>query len=215
MAESGGRRTWLKRIDHATFVVSSETIRRWAWYYIDVCGGRLTLRVDDTNPGEPSSMMLWTVDFGGFGIALVAGIDREEKSHVTAFFEKHGDHTVQHLAIDVGDLEGFLGHTAAFGLRPIGAVQVRDDDGFGPLKQVFAAGYHDADNPARVGFDEYLERPEKGEAAAAKITFSGQVGTNLYRQAQRVMEQDERRSMVDFSLMPAGWEPPAPAKKEP
>jgi hypothetical protein len=152
-------------------------------------------------------MMLWTIDFGSFGIALAAGIDRSERSHVSEFFEKHGDHSVQHIAIDVGNLEGFLEHTAPYGMRPIGEIQVRDDDGFGPLKQLFAPGYHDRDNPSRVGFDEYVERPAKTESVTDKITFSGQVGTNLYRQAQQAMTNDDRRSMLDFSLVPADWQP--------
>jgi hypothetical protein len=208
-------RSRLQRIDHVTFVVSPATIRQWAWFYIEVCGGTLTLRVDDTNPDEASSMMLWTIDFGEFGIALVAGIDREAKSHVTAFWEKHGDHSVQHIAVDVGDLGGFLDLTGRYGLRPIGEIQERDDDGFGPLKQVFAPGYHRDDNPARTGFYEFVERPQKAGLEAGRVTFSGQTGTNLYRQAQEAMEHDRRASMVDFALMPDAWEPPAPSKDRP
>lgn len=83
---------WLQKVDHVTYVVRPDTIRKWAWLYIEKFGGKMVLRVDDTNPKSKSSMMLWCVDFGEFGIALVAGIDREEKSHVTAYVERHGDH---------------------------------------------------------------------------------------------------------------------------
>ena len=68
---------------------------------------KVILRIDDTNPDDKSSMMLWCIDFGEFGIALVAGLDREEKSHVTAYADRHGDHSVQHVAYQVGDLAKF------------------------------------------------------------------------------------------------------------
>ena len=97
----------LQKIDHVTYVVRPDTIRKWAWFYIDKLGGKLILRVDDTNPKEPSSMMLWCIDFGEFGVALVAGIDRQEKSHVTAYAEHHGDHSVQHVAYQVPDIAKF------------------------------------------------------------------------------------------------------------
>src|SRR5512146_782604 len=131
----------LVKVDHVTYAVKPETIRQWAWFYIDVLGGKMTLKVDDTNPGEASSMMLWCIDFGEFGIALVAGIDREEKSHVTAFVEKHGDHATQHVAFQVPDLEAFRDYSAKRGLRLLGDILVRHD-GFGYIKQVFAKGYH-------------------------------------------------------------------------
>ena len=59
----------LTKVDHVTFVVDPKTIRKWAWFYIEVMGGKMILRKDDTNPGEKSSMMLWCIDFGEFGIA--------------------------------------------------------------------------------------------------------------------------------------------------
>src|SRR5688572_28507137 len=98
---------WLEKVDHITYAVRPETMRKWAWLYIENLGGSLVLRVDDTNPGEASSMMLWCVDFHTFGIALVAGLDRAERSHISAFVDRHGDHSVQHIAFQVGNLERF------------------------------------------------------------------------------------------------------------
>ena len=90
---------WLQKVDHVTYVVRPDTIRKWAWLYIEKFGGKMVLRVDDTNPRKPIQRDgCDAVDFGEFGIALVAGIDREEKSHVTAYAERHGDHSVQHVA---------------------------------------------------------------------------------------------------------------------
>lgn len=197
----------LMKVDHVTFVVAPDTIRKWAWFYLEVMGGKMILRKDDTNPGEKSSMMLWCIDFGEFGIALAAGIDREEKSHVTAFLEKHGDHAVQHVAFLVQDLAGFRTQVMEFGVNLLGPILQRHD-GFGYVRQVFARGYNDDSNPAEVGFPEFVERPLHKGAAFPEISFSADAGTSLYRQAQDAMDRDERQPLMDFSKMPASWEPP-------
>ena len=198
---------WLQKIDHVTYVVRPDTIRKWAWLYLEKLGGRMTLRVDDTNPGENSSMMLWCIDFGEFGIALVAGIDRQEKSHVTAYAERHGDHSVQHVAFQVPDLAAFQKNMVdQAGLRLLGPILQRDD-GFGWVRQVFAKGYNDAANPAEVGFPEFVERPLRKGEAFPEVSFSANAGTGLYQQAQEAMDSDQREAMIDFSGMPVGWEP--------
>lgn len=195
---------WLQKVDHITYVVRPDTIRQWAWFYVEEMGGVPILRKDDTNPGERSSMLLWCIDFGEFGIALVAGIDREEKSHVTAYVEKHGDHAVQHVAFQVGDLRCFRDYLANNGVQLLGEILERHD-GFGYVRQVFARGYHDEANPAEVGFPEFVERPLKKDEPFPEISFSEHAGTNLYKQAQSAMEQDERKQFVDFSTMPTDW----------
>jgi hypothetical protein len=197
----------LTKVDHVTFVVRPDTIRKWAWFYIEVMGGRIILRKDDTNPEDKSSMMLWCIDFGEFGIALAAGIDREEKSHVTAYVEKHGDHSVQHVAFQVKDLETFRTRVMEFGVNLLGPILQRHD-GFGYVRQVFARGYNDDTNPAEAGFPEFVERPLRKGAAFSEVSFSADAGTNLYTQAQHAMESDERKPLLDFSKMPSGWEPP-------
>lgn len=198
---------WLQKVDHVTYVVRPETIRKWAWLYMEKFGGQMTLRVDDTNPGEKSSMMLWCIDFGEFGIALVAGIDREEKSHVTAYVERHGDHSVQHVAFQVGDLAKFRDAMAReAGLHMQGPILQRND-GFGWIRQVFAAGYNADSNPSEVGFPEFVERPLKKGEPFPEVSFSAEAGTGLYNQAQDAMDADRREAIVDFSKMPADWEP--------
>src|SRR5262249_42901546 len=161
----------------------------------------LTLRVDDTNPKDKSSMMLWCIDFGEFGLALVAGIDREERSHVTAYAERHGDHSVQHVAFQVPDLAKFRdAMVEQCGMKMLGPILQRDD-GFGWVRQVFAKGYNVASNPAEVGFPEFVERPTKRGEAFPEVSFSAQAGTGLYQQAQDAMDADKRESIVDFASM--------------
>ena len=200
---------WLQKIDHVTYVVRPDTIRKWAWLYIEKFGGQLTLRIDDTNPDDKSSMMLWCIDFGEFGIALVAGIDREETSHVTAYAHRHGDHSVQHVAFQVENLAKFRDTMVReCQLQLLGPILQRND-GFGWIRQVFARGYNDESNPAEAGFPEFVERPLKKGDPFPEVSFSAEAGTGLYTQAQEAMEADQRKAMVDFSQMPAGWEPPA------
>jgi hypothetical protein len=52
-----------------------------------------------------------------------------------------------------------------------------------------------------------VERPLKKGEPFPEVSFSAEAGTGLYKQAQEAMEADERDAMVDFSKMPAGWEP--------
>ena len=201
------KKSWLQKVDHITYVVLPTTIRQWAWLYIETLGGKLVLRVDDTNPGEPSSMMLWCVDFDNFGIALVAGLDREEKSHITAFVERHGDHSVQHVAFQVQNLERFQREMERLnGLRVIGPPHERHD-GFGYVRQVFAKGYTSDTNSAEVGFPEFVERPERRDQPFPEVSFSAKVGLSLYKQAQTEMVEDKRESVFDFGRMPEGWDP--------
>lgn len=204
MALEANRPVWLSVVDHITYAVKLENFKRWVWFYTEILGGKINTRCDDVDPEGKSSMMLWTIDFGNFSIALVAGIDREEKSHVTAFVERHGDRTVQHVAVRPRDeaFEEFLAHLNSFGLRLQGAPLTRQE---GPnfVKQIFAWPAHRDFNPAEVGFDEIEARADK----YSPITFSAKTGKELYRMAQALMMSDARIDMIDWSLMPEDWEP--------
>ena len=137
--------SFLRKVDHITYACAHGTIEKWAWFHMEVEGGRLIERIDDVRPHDPeSSMKLWCIDYGEFGIALVEGIDRSKKSQVTKFVERHGDHACQHVAFDCHDLERFRRHLLEMGGHPRGQVLVRHD-GFGVLKQMFAKGYAEGD----------------------------------------------------------------------
>ena len=84
----------LRKIDHVSYACAAGQIEKWAWFHIEVEGGTLIKRIDDARPGDPhSSMKIWCIDYGNFGVALIEGIDRAGKSQVTSFVEKHGDHS--------------------------------------------------------------------------------------------------------------------------
>ena len=65
----------LKKVDHITYACGKGRIEQWAWFHIEIEGGTLINRIDDVRPEDPdSSMKIWCIDFGEFGIALIEGI---------------------------------------------------------------------------------------------------------------------------------------------
>lgn len=199
--------SYLRKVDHITYACAPGTIEKWAWFHIEVEKGTLITRIDDVRPHDPSSSMkLWCIDYGEFGIALVEGIDRAEQSQVTKFVERHGDHSCQHVAFDCHDLDGFRKRLLRMGGHPRGEILVRHD-GFGLLKQMFAKGYAEGD-AAEASFPEYVQRPREG-AGDPHITFSGQAGNDFYEQIEHARESGDHEPLIDFARMPADWQPPA------
>jgi hypothetical protein len=203
----------LKKVDHVTYACEQGSIERWAWFHIEVEGGTLINRIDDVRPDDPdSSMKIWCIDYGEFGVALIEGIDRAKKSQVTKFVERHGDHSCQHVAYDTYDLEVFQRHMKELGGTPRGETLVRDD-GFGVLKQMFARGYDEGD-AAEATFPEYVQRPRPGDSADdVAITFAEETGKGFYDQIEDAVAARDEAPFFDFSRMPADWEVPEPTPK--
>ncbi len=203
----------LVKVDHVTYACATGMIEKWAWFHIEVEGGKLITRIDDVDPSNPrSSMKLWCIDYGTFGIALVEGIDREEKSQVTLFAERHGDHSVQHVAYDTNDLEHFTERLQHYGFEPLGE-PISKRDAYGLLKQLFCKGYSQA-NPAENTFAEYVQRP-RSVKDELEVTFSQKAGKGFYRQIEEAMAQGELAQFTTFSKMPTNWQPPAVVKPVP
>lgn len=214
---SADKKAFLRRPDHVTFVVTPESISFWREYLVAL-GGEPAAKIDDVmsnNPEETSSMMLWTVKFDTFGVALVAGLDRTEESQVTKFVRRHGTRPpqVQHVAYDTWDLQGFLKHLKSFGGRTRGEI-FRKKDEFGELLQIFGYGYDEGD-PAEAGFPEYVQRPdkEKGEELPSNVTFSQSAGVKLYGDVQSAADQGRLEPLIDISMMPKDWEPNIPGNE--
>ena len=194
--------SFLRKVDHITYACARGTIEKWAWFHTEVEGGKLIERIDDVRPHDRgSSMKLWCIDYGEFGIALVEGIDRLKKSQVTKFVERHGDHACQHVAFDCHDLERFRRHLLEMGGHPRGQVLVRHD-GFGLLKQMFAKGYAEGD-AAEASFPEYVERPRADRDV--HITFSDGAGRGFYEQIEDAIDSGDEQPLIDFAKMPRNW----------
>lgn len=197
---------WLVRVDHITYACEKGMIEKWAWYHLEVAGGRLVTRIDDVDPENPkSSMKLWCIDFGAFGIALVEGIDRAEKSQVTLFADCHGDHSVQHVAYDTSDLDKFMDRLQQYGCNPLGE-PISKKDGFGILKQLFCKGYSQL-SASETQFAEYVQRPRSIQEEL-EVTFSQKAGKGFYRQVEEATAKGEIATFTTFSAMPADWLPP-------
>ena len=203
------RSKYIKKVDHVTYACAKGQIEKWAWFHIEVEGGVLVNRIDDVKPDDPnSSMKLWCIDYGTFGVALIEGIDRNKKSQVTAFVDKHGDHACQHVAYDTHNLDSFLNHVKQFNAKPRGDVLIKND-GFGILKQMFAKGYSDSD-PAEASFPEYVERPTGKALEEAKVTVTKAAGKGFYDQIEDAREANDTEPFIDFSRMPSDWKVPEP-----
>lgn len=199
--------SWLVRVDHVTYACAQGMIEKWAWFHIEVEGGRLVARMDDVDPDNPnSSMKLWCIDFGAFGIALVEGIDRAEKSQVTLFAERHGDHSIQHVAYDTSNLDSFMERLQQYDCHALGE-PIAKQDAFGMLKQLFCKGYSQL-TPAETAFAEYVQRP-RSVREELEVTFSQQAGKGFYRQIEEAMAEGKQLTFTTFSKMPADWQPPA------
>lgn len=197
----------LVKVDHVTYACAKGMIEKWAWFHIEVEGGKLITRIDDVDPNNPrSSMKLWCIDYGTFGIALVEGIDREEKSQVTLFAEKHGDHSVQHVAYDTTNLDSFTERLQQYGCQPLGE-PIAKRDSYGLLKQLFCKGYSQL-SPAENTFAEYVQRPRSLQEEL-EVTFSQKAGKGFYRQIEEAMAQGQPTIFTTFSKMPDDWQPPA------
>lgn len=207
-------RSHLKKVDHVTYACAQGQIEKWAWFHIEVEGGTLINRIDDVRPGDPgSSMKIWCIDYGDFGVALIEGIDRAETSQVTRFTDRHGDHAVQHVAYDTHDLERFIGHLQSLGGHPRGEMLVRND-GFGVLKQLFARGY-EAGDAGEASFPEYCQRPDPASTdSEVAITFAEETGKGFYDQVQDAIDDGDMAPFFDFDRMPAGWQVPEPTPRE-
>lgn len=210
-ATTGQRVSQLKKVDHVTYACKQGMIERWAWFHIEVEGGTLINRIDDVRPDDPdSSMKIWCIDFGEFGVALIEGIDRAKKSQVTKFVDVHGDHSCQHIAYDTYDLDAFTNHMKSLGGTPRGETLVRHD-GFGILKQMFARGYAEGD-AAEAAFPEYVQRPEvEASEAEVAITFAEETGKGFYDQIEDAVEAGDEAPFFDFSGMPTDWQVPEPS----
>lgn len=206
-------RSRLRKIDHISYACAAGSIEKWAWFHIEVEGGTLIKRIDDARPGDPnSSMKIWCIDYGDFGIALIEGIDRAQKSQVSSFVDKHGDHSCQHVAYDCYNLDNFIAHMRSLGGHPRGNVLVQND-GFGILKQMFAKGYASG-HAGEATFPEYCQRPQsEDEAKQVEITFSNAAGGEFYKQMQDAIDEGDEQPFFDFRHMPGDWEVPAESAK--
>lgn len=189
-------------MDHVA--IAAKNARRWERIY-RMFGAETECVTEDSNPGAPSSMKLWKVNWGNIRIALIEPISRGEVSQVEEFLRVHGDHSFQHIAIGVKNLKSFVFDMEKVGVNFLSPVLERRYDAFGELKQVFACVFDEGLGPTEGSFYEFVERPEKNEEAqggekieevleeVAPEEFSIDAARMLFKQVASAKRAKDRR----------------------
>jgi len=59
--------SYLKKVDHISYACESGSIEKWAWFHIEIEGGRLINRIDDVRPGDTSASSVLPLSKGSIG----------------------------------------------------------------------------------------------------------------------------------------------------
>jgi len=141
-------------------------------------------------------MELYGLEQGGSRIALVRPINRSAVSHVESFLCMHGDHSVQHVAYGIHNLEAFVAEMKSKGLHFVGNVKERTDL-FGPIKQIFAKRFDATLTPAQGAFFEFVERPDQSDEAGIADFFVSSVAGELYEDVEEEVIRAEHDCFVN------------------
>ena len=185
---------WLG-VDHITYAVWD--IAKWRAVYVDDFDFREIHYTPDALPNGSSSMQLCGLESGDTRIALVSPISRSSVSHVEHFLRAHGDHSIQHVAYAIHNLEVFVARMSAKGFKFLGEIKTRSDS-FGPVKQIFAKRFDPAMSVAEGAFFEFVERPEHIPGSSHEF-FSSKVAEELYADVERESKMDDGKPFIDIS----------------
>ncbi len=141
---------------------------------------------------EKSCMDTVVVQRGGAKIALIQGRDKMVKSQITEFIERYGQ-GVQHVAIEVDDIEAVCREWEARGVRFSGPLK-EGRDGFGPLKQRFTYPLF----PDSGVFLELTQRQHGGEQSK---TFVRETVEALYKDIERDQIQGVQQTIIDYEAI--------------
>lgn len=178
---------WLGE-DHITYAVWD--IKSWRAVYIDCFGFYEIHHTADASPHGTSSMELYGLELGASRIALVSPISRSSISHVEHFLRKHGDHSIQHVAYEIRNLEAFVREMKDKGFHFLEEIKYRTDP-FGPIKQIFAKRFDPLLTAAEGAFYEFVERPKRAKLSLLDF-FSSTVAEELYEDVERDIVNDDR-----------------------
>ena len=106
---------WKARaVDH--FAIAVADLSQWEALYHSL--GFETIYVPKSEiAGEHSAMKTVAVQRGGWVVALVEGVDREQPSQVSTYVRAHADHAIQHAAVRFDDLRATLRELLARGVQ--------------------------------------------------------------------------------------------------
>ncbi len=97
-----------KEVSSVTYAVREETIKQWAWFWIEGLGGQLVRQEKVAGATGPwGGLKRWQIHLDGFDTVLVAGVDRPGESKIKAYTATFGDHSVLSVDYALHDLEEF------------------------------------------------------------------------------------------------------------
>jgi methylmalonyl-CoA/ethylmalonyl-CoA epimerase len=137
------------------------------------------------------------VQRGEAKIALMQGRNKELKSQICEFIDKYGE-GVQHIAMEVDDIEAVCREWEAHGVRFSG--DVKDGrDGFGPLRQRFTY-------PLFPGCGVFFELTQRQHGREESRTFVRSTVESLYKDIERDQVESVERTIIDYETLPLPYD---------
>jgi methylmalonyl-CoA/ethylmalonyl-CoA epimerase len=180
----------LKGIDHITLCVKN--LKAAEYLFTKVLGFEVIWSAQDVGT-DKSSMDTIVVQRGKTKVALMQGRDKTVKSQITEFIEKYGQ-TVQHVAIEVDDIEAVCREWEEHGVRFTGPLK-EGRDGFGPLKQRFTY-------PLFPGSGIFLELTQRHQGEEQSKTFVRGSVEALYQDIERDQLDGVEQTIINFDTVP-------------
>ena len=122
------------------------------------------------------------------------GRDKAMKSQINDFIEKYGQ-GVQHVALEVDDIEAVCREWEAHGVKFSGPVK-EGRDGFGPLKQRFTY-------PLFPGGGLFIELTQREHGEQRAKTFVRSTVESLYKDLERDQASGAQRTIIDYAPKPS------------
>ena len=178
--------------DHVTLCVND--LAAAEFLFAKILGFEVIWSAKDVGTNT-SSMDTVVVQRGTAKIALMQGQDKTGKSQINEFIERYGQ-GVQHVALEVDDIEAVCREWEAHGVKFSGSVK-EGRDGFGPLKQRFTY-------PLFPGSGLFIELTQRQHGSEASKTFVQSTVESLYKDIERDQISRVERTIVDYdsSSMP-------------
>lgn len=177
-------------IDHITLCVKD--LKAAEYLFTKVLGFEVIWSAQDVGT-DKSSMDTIVVQRGKTKVALMQGRDKEVKSQINEFIEKYGQ-TVQHVAIEVDDIEAVCREWEERGVRFTGPLK-EGRDGFGPLKQRFTY-------PLFPGSGTFLELTQRRHGGEQSKTFVRGSVEDLYKDIERDQLDGVEQTIINFDTVP-------------
>jgi len=173
-------------IDHITLCVNN--LHAAEYLFTKVLGFDVIWSAQDVG-SDKSSMDTIVVQRGNAKVALMQGRDKSVKSQINEFIEEYGQ-GVQHIALEVDDIEAVCREWEAHGVRFSGPLK-EGRDGFGPLKQRFTY-------PLFSGCGVFLELTQRQHGGERSKTFVRSTVEALYQDIERDQIQGVKRTIIDY-----------------